>query len=109
MNRLSMLPKIAVVAFVVSFSFAAEHIAPYEDLATSLSGVSGDAVTISVYNSGAETETARFRVTVRLSDNSTEVLTSGVVSIDSGDTAALDVHASTTVASVLDGPTPIEP
>jgi hypothetical protein len=81
----------------------------YSDLQASLVGTSGSTVTVSVHNPQSQGESARVTISVSLSGGGTQTLTSPNFAIAAGATKQLHLSAAGPIASITDGPTPIEP
>jgi hypothetical protein len=106
MKRIPAFLRIAVVLLVAFPALGAVHVELSGDVNASVSGVSGDTVTILVTNSAPETTGVEVTLTVRLDDNSTETLTTGGLYLDPNQTAYVEIQASRTVSEILDGPDP---
>lgn len=94
----------ACIAAVFSPLFAV-----YSDLQVATIGWSGPTITLSIHNPNPGTEVARVRVTVILSNNTTEVLTSPNVSVGGFATKTVSLTASQPIVGIYDGPEPIGP
>ena len=81
----------------------------YSDLVVTTYGINGNVVTVSVSNPTSTSAAARIRVTVRLGDDSTAILTRSVVTVAANGTTNVNLAAAGTVGTILEGPEPITP
>jgi len=81
----------------------------WSDVELTLVGSSGNTVTVSARNPQQHSETFRIRVTATLTAGGSETLTSNDITLQAGQTAACDLHASSEIDTITDGPDPIEP
>ena len=79
------------------------------DLQVAVVSICGNTVNVSVHNPNAKSESARVRTTVRLVDNSTQVLTSAAFNVGAGATQSVALIATKPVAVIDDDPVPIAP
>ena len=95
------------IVLCISLLPLAPAFASLADLQTSVAGVSGSTVTISVHNAGQQMESVKVQVTVQLSDGSTQTMTSSKIVVAAGGTASITVTAGSYVSGITDDPEPM--
>lgn len=79
------------------------------DVQVAVVSICGNTVNVSVHNSSASPTSTRVTTTVRLVDNSTQVLTSAALTVAAGGTQSIALIAAKPVAVIDDDPIPIAP
>ena len=82
-------------------------LAEYSDLQATVSGSSGETVTISIHNPTSSPVSARVRVVVRVDDETYRLLTSTSFTVAAGSTASISLSAPEAIAEIIDDPEPI--
>lgn len=81
----------------------------WSDLHVDLVGFSGNTVTVQAFNPQNHAETARVRVGVALAGGNQPTLTSANFTLQAGESRNVQLAATGSIASITDGPVPIEP
>ncbi len=81
----------------------------WSDISVTLSGISGDSLTLSASNPRGAAEVARVGVGVRLADGTETRLESENVTFGAGQTKSVRLTASSTIDTTTDSPEPLPP